>query len=66
MTMLHQRIDELEEEKRQSALEDERQNTQTEELKEKLSKQEARFEEMTKKLQSFLPGKTKIQPNSKN
>ena len=61
--MLHQRIDELEEEKRQSALEDERQNAQIEELKEKPSKQETRFEEMMKKLQSSLPGEAKIQTN---
>ena len=61
IAMLQQRIDELEEEKRQSALEDDKQNTQINELKEKLTKQETRFEAMMKKLQSFLPKDKKKQ-----
>ena len=62
IAMLQQRIDELEEEKHQSALEDDKQNAQINkqnaqinELKEKLATQETRFEAMMKKLQSFLP-----------
>ena len=67
IALLQQRIDELEEEKRQSAREDDQQNAQINELKEKLAKQETRFEEqetrfeaMMKKLQSLLPGKGKV------
>jgi hypothetical protein len=58
IALLQKRIDELEEEKRQSTLEDEKQNTQINELKAKLSQQETRFEALMKKLQSLLPGKS--------
>ena len=52
---LKKRIDELEEEKRQSALEDDRQNAEIEELKDKLEQQETRFEALMRQLQSLLP-----------
>ena len=63
IALLQQRIDELEQEKRQSALENDKQNAQINELKEKLANQETRFEAMMKKLQSLLPGKSKVQSN---
>ena len=63
IALLQQRIDELEEEKRKSALEDDKQNTQINELKRKLANQQTRFEAMMKKLQSLLPGKNKVKSN---
>ena len=63
IALLQKRIDELEEEKRQSALEDERQNAQIDELKEKLVQQETRFEAIMKKLQSLMPGKANSKAN---
>ena len=51
---LKQRIAELEEEKKRSEEEDQRQNAQIEALEKKLADQESRFEKMMKRIQSMV------------
>ena len=54
VAMLKQRIAELEEEKKRSEKEDQRQNAQIEALEKKLADQESRFEKMMKRIQSLV------------
>ena len=54
VALLKQRIAELEEEKKRSEEEDQRQNAHIEALEKKLADQESRFEKMMKRIQSMV------------
>ena len=56
IALLKQRIDELEEEKKQSHAEDARQNQVIEDLQEKLAEQESMFKRVMKQLKTLIPG----------